>query len=59
MQGFDLFQVSPDNDFTGTIADTIWQVMTARALHKMFRMNELHLIVSDKTLRLVDPATQV
>ena len=52
-------QIASDSDLTGTIPDTIWQVMTARALHKMFKMNELHLVVSDKNLRLVDPSSQV
>jgi len=32
----------------------IWQVMTARALNQVFRMNELHLVVTEKGIELLD-----
>lgn len=47
------------NGAHGIISDTIRKVMAARALHNIFSMNELHLVVSNDTISLVDPATQL
>lgn len=41
------------------ISDSIRSIMAARALHNIFSMNELHLVVTDGAIRLVDPATQL
>nr|CAB3222590.1 DCC-interacting protein 13-alpha-like [Phallusia mammillata] len=51
-------RVGEDAHLDSSIAETICHVMAARAYHKMFRMNELHLAISDCAVRLVDPATQ-
>ncbi|CAK8672737.1 unnamed protein product [Clavelina lepadiformis] len=51
--------VGGDYDWDSKILDTIWEVMAARALHKFFRMNEFHLVISNASLRLVDPTSQM
>ncbi|XP_078485781.1 DCC-interacting protein 13-alpha isoform X3 [Ciona intestinalis] len=52
-------RVDADCDLDNSISETLWKVMSARAYYKMFRMNELHLVVSDQALSLVDPNTQL
>ena len=37
------------------ISESIRSIMAARALHNIFSMNELHLVITDRALKLVDP----
>lgn len=41
------------------IYEAMRQVLAARAIHNIFRTAESHLIVTSKTLQLIDPQTQV
>ncbi|XP_069486046.1 DCC-interacting protein 13-beta isoform X2 [Ambystoma mexicanum] len=41
------------------IYEAMRQVLAARAIHNIFRTTESHLMVTCKTLRLIDPQTQV
>ncbi|XP_075712875.1 DCC-interacting protein 13-beta [Rhinoderma darwinii] len=41
------------------IFEAMRQVLAARAIHNIFRMTESHLMVTSKSLRLIDPQTQV
>lgn len=41
------------------IYEAMRQVLAARAIHNIFRTTESHLMVTSKTLRLIDPQTQV
>ncbi|NWU97776.1 DP13B protein, partial [Upupa epops] len=41
------------------IYEAMRQVLAARAIHNIFRMTESHLLVTSKSLRLIDPQTQV
>ncbi|XP_007668223.1 DCC-interacting protein 13-beta [Ornithorhynchus anatinus] len=41
------------------IYEAMRQVLAARAIHNIFRMTESHLMVTSKSLRLIDPQTQV
>ncbi|KAL3853219.1 hypothetical protein ACJMK2_016775 [Sinanodonta woodiana] len=39
------------------VSDTIRQIMTARAVQNVFKMTESRMIVTNESLRLIDPAT--
>lgn len=41
------------------IFEAMRQVLAARAIHNIFRMTESHLMVTSKSIRLIDPQTQV
>uniref|UniRef100_A0A452SPN1 DCC-interacting protein 13-beta n=1 Tax=Ursus americanus TaxID=9643 RepID=A0A452SPN1_URSAM len=41
------------------IYEAMRQVLAARAIHNIFRTTESHLMVTSRTLRLIDPQTQV
>ncbi|XP_022099337.1 DCC-interacting protein 13-alpha-like [Acanthaster planci] len=41
------------------IMDTIRKIMAARAIHNIFKMTELHLIVTSQSIRLLDSSKQV
>ncbi|KAM4039130.1 DCC-interacting protein 13-beta isoform 2-T2 [Anomaloglossus baeobatrachus] len=41
------------------IFEAMRQVLAARAIHNIFRMTESHLMVTTKSIRLIDPQTQV
>ncbi|KAM4748217.1 DCC-interacting protein 13-beta isoform 2-T2 [Rhinophrynus dorsalis] len=41
------------------IFEAMRQVLAARAIHNIFRMTESHLMVTWKSIRLIDPQTQV
>ncbi|XP_029007350.1 DCC-interacting protein 13-alpha isoform X2 [Betta splendens] len=41
------------------IAETMRQILAARAIHNIFRMSESHLLVTCDCLKLIDPQTQV
>ncbi|XP_056430469.1 DCC-interacting protein 13-beta isoform X2 [Hyla sarda] len=41
------------------IFEAMRQVLAARAIHNIFRMAESHLMVTTKSIRLIDPQTQV
>ncbi|XP_029457393.1 DCC-interacting protein 13-beta [Rhinatrema bivittatum] len=50
--------VQSDNN-SAVIYEAMRQVLAARAIHNIFRTTETHLMVTSKTLRLIDPQTQV
>ncbi|XP_044136519.1 DCC-interacting protein 13-beta isoform X2 [Bufo gargarizans] len=41
------------------IFEAMRQVLAARAIHNIFRMTESHLMVTSKSIRFIDPQTQV
>ncbi|XP_053319492.1 DCC-interacting protein 13-beta [Spea bombifrons] len=41
------------------IFEAMRQVLAARAIHNIFRMTESHLMVTSKSIKLIDPQTQV
>ncbi|XP_073507660.1 DCC-interacting protein 13-beta isoform X1 [Phyllobates terribilis] len=41
------------------IFEAMRQVLAARAIHNIFRMTESHLMATSKSIRLIDPQTQV
>ncbi|EOB01292.1 DCC-interacting protein 13-beta, partial [Anas platyrhynchos] len=47
------------DDTSEVIYEAMRQVLAARAIHNIFRMTESHLMVTSKSLRLIDPQTQV
>uniref|UniRef100_UPI00358EBCB2 DCC-interacting protein 13-alpha isoform X2 n=1 Tax=Myxine glutinosa TaxID=7769 RepID=UPI00358EBCB2 len=52
--------VNPESSIDApTIYETMRQVMAARAIHSIFRMAEIHLLITSQSLRLIDPQTQV
>nr|XP_033808699.1 DCC-interacting protein 13-beta isoform X1 [Geotrypetes seraphini] len=44
---------------TIVIYEAMRQVLAARAIHNIFRTTETHLMITSKSLRLIDPKTQV
>ncbi|XP_068598373.1 DCC-interacting protein 13-alpha [Brachionichthys hirsutus] len=46
-------------DSADIIAETMRQILAARAIHNVFRMTESHLLVTCDCLKLIDPQTQV
>nr|XP_025034690.1 DCC-interacting protein 13-beta isoform X2 [Pelodiscus sinensis] len=47
------------DDTNEVIYEAMRQVLAARAIHNIFRTTESHLMVTSKSLRLIDPQTQV
>ncbi|XP_034611922.1 DCC-interacting protein 13-beta [Trachemys scripta elegans] len=47
------------DDTNEVIYEAMRQVLAARAIHNIFRTTESHLMVTTKSLRLIDPQTQV
>ncbi|KAM9310954.1 DCC-interacting protein 13-beta [Gastrophryne carolinensis] len=47
------------DDTHKVIFEAMRQVLAARAIHNIFRMTESHLMVTSKSIRLIDPQTQV
>lgn len=43
----------------GLVHATIRQIMAARAIHNVFKMTEMYMVVTESSLRLVDPSSQV
>ncbi|XP_074646175.1 DCC-interacting protein 13-alpha-like isoform X3 [Tubulanus polymorphus] len=40
------------------VHETIRQIMAARAIHNIFKMMESHLVITNKSLKLLDPANK-
>ncbi|XP_070558539.1 DCC-interacting protein 13-alpha-like isoform X2 [Ptychodera flava] len=50
-------EVSSDKG-TNMISETIRQIMAARAIHNVFKMTEVHLLVTTDSLLLLEPSNQ-
>lgn len=50
-------QVAADRG-ESVVFETMQRIMAARAIHNLFKMCEIHLVINHQTLRIVDPSHQ-
>ncbi|XP_023217248.1 DCC-interacting protein 13-alpha-like isoform X1 [Centruroides sculpturatus] len=48
----------PNDRGENLIFETMRQIMTARAIHGVFKMSESHMVISNSCLKIVDPSHQ-